>query len=551
MTLLTTPTTAVETLASRQARENYERNLRSLRELQPGVARQLEQPGTAVEWVFGRDGALTARTPDDRWWQGCSIPRLAAESMLKSVQLAGSVACFLAPRHAAQLRFTLDRLQPRQAVIALLPEAADLWTILHCDDFTADLSGNRLWFVTGGSWQRDLGQLFEDHPGLATPTQFIRLTNTPQEQVDALVAAAQRIFGDAMTSRSEALRRVREAARPRPGQMTRVCVVAPSQFRLWDDAGQLLREVADGIPGIDRERFDPDDPASSSPLALARAASGCDVLLSANTARSDLPHVVPDGVPWVTWLTVPRVPAPGGPLDRLIVYDPATRDAALAAGWQPARVHVGGWPVVEPGPAPGQPCVAVIADTVELTTPRDVEDFSSHRLVWEAIRDELLRDPFVLHDVHAYLARHLAKLSIDPGSIDSARFIDGLVVPAYQQGVARLLAKEGLPLRLWGAGWERCESLRHLAAGPVRSREMLRDVLGRASAVVHPWPIASSHPLEACGRPILRPLGQRRERFVRDVSLALVSPPRATSSTVGIIPPLDRELLRRVLERNP
>jgi len=45
----------------------------------------------------------------------------------------------------------------------------------------------------------------------------------------------------------------------------------------------------DGASDIDVVHFDADDPACSAPLALLKAAQNCTALLSANTARSDLP----------------------------------------------------------------------------------------------------------------------------------------------------------------------------------------------------------------------------------------------------------------------
>src|SRR5689334_17236670 len=83
-------------------------------------------------WLFGRDGALTTKDVAGHWLSGCSVPRLAAESILESVEVTGTVACFLRPTHAQQVRFVLDKLTPRRALIVVLPDEAEYWTMLAC-----------------------------------------------------------------------------------------------------------------------------------------------------------------------------------------------------------------------------------------------------------------------------------------------------------------------------------------------------------------------------------------------------------------------------------
>src|SRR6202035_5470454 len=105
-----------------------------------------------VDWVYARDGSLTARDSTG-WVSGCSLPLRAAQAMLQQLTVTGVVACFLSPVHGAQVRAALDKLDASQAVIALMPEMRDLRIALGCFDFSDDIQRHRLWFAWGENWE--------------------------------------------------------------------------------------------------------------------------------------------------------------------------------------------------------------------------------------------------------------------------------------------------------------------------------------------------------------------------------------------------------------
>ena len=291
-----------KTLASSQAHDNLAENRASIARSQ-GNLTIADAPGD-VEWVFARDRALTFRNADGTWFNGCSLPRRAAEEMMRKLDVAGPVACFLAPLHAAQLRVALDRLRHEQAVIAIVPDPAQMPLLLSCDNFTVDIERHRLWFVIGNGWAEDLKALFAGHPGLCTPTQFIRLPAIDNETIDALIPPAQKAFADTNADRLAGMRRLRETYTRRS---QRLCVIAPSQFRLWDDAGHALAGL---FSGDDALRIDLDDPTQASALALAQRSQDCGAIVAANIGRGDLPNVLSDSIPWITWASDTRIPTP-------------------------------------------------------------------------------------------------------------------------------------------------------------------------------------------------------------------------------------------------
>jgi hypothetical protein len=474
--------------------------------------------------------------------------------MLAKLQIQGAVGCFLVPSHAAQICVALEKLRPEQAIIVIAPEMRDLAVILHCEDFRDDIESHRLWFAAGAAWEIGLRKLLDDRIGLATPTQFIRAQDADAEQIDSMIAAAQKIFCDVNASRSAAVQAMsRDLAAGRAVSSARkLCVVAPSRFRLWNDIGHVLTEITQGRAAeCEAVLFDADDPLCSSPLALLNAARQCSAILTANTARSDLPGLLPETAPWITWITAARIPssALAGMRDHLIVADPSWRDPALKSGWPADRVHVGTWPRTHSTAIGSHAArsLSIIADTAPLDTPTDLSEYSSHSLLWEAIRHELTKNPFVIDDVNAYLAQRMRRLGVGEEAFARNRFVEKLVVPAYQQGLARVLIRAGLPIRLWGEGWDELAEFRPHAAGAIRSREILDEAVSQSAAVVHVWPTARfTHPIDTMGIPVVRNTAQTPDRFLHDARSALAG--RALSAAVPSQTPLSAELLAAILQ---
>src|SRR5439155_18022135 len=101
-------------------------------------------------------------------------------------------------------------------------------------------------------------------------------------------------------------------------------------------AAELTPCAADA--GTTIERFDSDDPASSSPLALATAAARCGSVVAANVSRADAANLVAPETPWITWVTRPIIPpfVVAGPRDGIVVADPEWQPLAIASGWPAA-----------------------------------------------------------------------------------------------------------------------------------------------------------------------------------------------------------------------
>jgi hypothetical protein len=307
-----------------------------------------------------------------------------------------------------------------------------------------------------------------------------------------------------------------------------------------------------GGAGMEVVRVDPDQPTSGSLPALAFAATSCDAIIAADVGRADLPSAASTGMPWVTWVTTPRVPPhhPAGANDALLLADEAWKPKTLEAGWPVDRIRLTSWPALHdaalcaPAPTAGGD-LAIVADTFPLDPPERLREFSSHLLLWDRLRADLSADPFRLgDDPEQFLGRAMEKFGVAAEGFDRRLFIDRLLVPAYQQGLARILLREKLPLRLHGAGWDRIDTFREHAAGPVTSFRRLKRIARTAAAFVHVWPGGYAHPIDALGRPVVRRRDPRGASFVSDAMRALAGRQTVLAST---LPPLTLDLVASLL----
>ncbi|MCY2951566.1 MAG: hypothetical protein NTU53_06260 [Planctomycetota bacterium] len=514
-------TTTTTTAAAREAQLCFQANRSALAQTQPDL--DPPKPSTRLEYVYARDGSVTAIDPTGHFLADCSLPRRAAAELLRKMTPPVGTSCFLAPTHAAQIQVALDTADPR-AIVVILPDALALDPILHCHDFSTPIVAHRLWFVVAPDWPSQLLTLFRLHPGLPLPQNFLKTADLSDDASSTLMPTAQRIFSQLTQDRTQ----LRTQILCQEHTPTRTfCVLAPSRFRLWDDPGSIL---ADLLCTERIRRIDPDDPCSAGTLALALATRDCKALVTANATRAELADGVPPHVPIFSWLTLPAIPSfsKAMPHDALLLADAAWLPLARKLGWPANRLTPAGWPTVRLPDPPSDPHLAIIADTTDLATPPTF-DLSSHRLLWDTIADELGASPFLAApDPDRYLTTRMTRLAISDDSLDRRRFIDQLIRPIYAQSLARMLIGVSIPVRLHGRGWSHLADFSRHFANEIHSRAALVSAASSATALVHISPTPWSHPIHSLCRPVLTP-HQSPTTFLANAARILSNPPPYTA----------------------
>jgi len=191
---------------------------------------------------------------------------------------------------------------------------------------------------------------------------------------------------------------------------------------------------------------------------------------------------------------------------------------------------------------PAEGVLSIIADTVAIETP--AFELSSQNILWESICREIADDPFVIGaDVRAYLSHWLNRVGIAEETVDRAAFVHRLILPAYQQGLARWLIDANIDLRLIGRGWDALEEFAPHHAGEVTDRAALRRAIESSTALVHVWPANGAHPIDAVGRPVLRRASRTRELWLAEAKRLARGQGRAATCNT---PPLSADIIRRV-----
>lgn len=474
-----------------------------------------------LEWITARDGSRTARDRATGALLGeCSVPRRAAEMMLRKLSVKGRVACLLLPTHAHQVAVCLERTDPTTGVIAIVDSRETRDTFRTCCDFAAQ--DRRLFFA----WDADsLRAVFEAHPGLPVPQQFIRLPVSDKPACDAAIVWTQQVFSDVTTAQA---RRV-ELARSQPTPMTSGALVVVSRtFRLWDDAGDRLAR------SVDADVIDTDDVTQCATAYVTDRAASAGLILTANLGRSDQPSLASARTHWISWITGRHVPAfvPTSPGDGIVLADDSLVQAALDAGWPRERVRVGrDASLVHRGGS----SLVIAMDLPSLAPPPEVVDYSSRRVVWDAIAKDLLDQPHRLAgDVEGYLERSRRHFGVPADDFPQATFVTRLIGPAYAAGIARWLVRENVPVAIHGRGWEGFEGVASHFRGGVESREALDELLAGSAGLVDVF-VAASHPSRVVGIPRLTTLGRTPQRILQDARAMLqgAAAPVSTSQTIA------------------
>ena len=518
---------AQTTKAEVEAQINWTNNMSSLRANQPAVAKLLDQVQLDLQWIYARDGSLTAMDHSGKWWGACSVPLLAGRAVLKTLETAQISSCILAPPHAGVVRAARQKMGVSPVLVVVQPDLEIARLILSTFDFSDDIARYRLWFACGSDWTAQLQEMFNAYPGLATPTRFIRTKWTGDEVITPMIAKAQEVFSKVLGERKPQVSQQHLSCRDKPVAMNdvrKMLLIGGGEFRLWDQGPTILHQQLAAIEESSKlviQTFDTDDALNGSPLALLQAARECGSVISANICRADCNQLILAEIPWVTWITQPAVPKfeTAGPRDALVLADANWRPLARKAGWPIERVRVCGWPhrvgACWPGPGRHAPALSLICNTQKVEIPAAVKSYSSHRLLWDLIEEELHVDPLAVEKIDAYLADRAGQLNISLEVLDTRSFIERLIVPAYQQGLARMLIAEELPLQLHGSGWIDLPEFTAETVGEIISQEEFETAIADSAGLIYCWPERYAHAIDALDKPIVHRCGRDRSQLIR------------------------------------
>jgi hypothetical protein len=501
------------TRAARLAHENYRANRSAVRDIQPTLLGAVPEELPDWEWIFARDGSLSARLPGRAWISGSSVPRALAERALQKLEAKGLCIGFVVPAHAQDVVVALSKLAPEQTLLVVHPADSFLIQLLACHDFSADLRSRKFILAVGPAWQREFADTFTRHPTLVPPHQLIKLPYASPRFVERVFGSIEHLIHQESQSHQQKLRAMSIGM---AGTSTSgLLLAAGSSPRLWSSLTGHLLSVAAANDAADVSTLDTSDPTTASAMALARAAQSKSALLTADVGRADLPELLPVSKPWIAWCSHGRIPkrVESARRDKLILSSAQLLEPALRAGWNKSDLRVGLPIEIPPIAADAKP--TMIVDFVPPHVPAAFNEFSSHRLLWEFIDSQLSADAlFSNSPLQQTIPSLLAKFNIDPQSFPFDLLVRQLLEPAFARALAKQLVKRGVDFRLVGSGWDSEPEL----TGVRSSVNCLNDALAGASCLIDMFPGQRLHRQHFVRRPVVPTWGRSWSALLRDLA---------------------------------
>jgi hypothetical protein len=508
------------TEATTLAASNFERNRAALDRHWPRTVMALPETLPELEWLFARDGALSARHVDGRWFNDLSVPKRSAEKMMKSFGVVGTSAVLLGPTHACQVRRVLDLMPTTHALIAVIPGELAAGVIAACEDFSADIVAGRLWIAAGPDWSEELKAILETNVGLMPPQTMIRVPGLNAAVVEHLSRPCDGLLSLHGKNHKQliALLHAKPRSPRRPAQ--KVCVVA-TKFELWNDGGQLLGEAARGST-LERVMVDASSPTQASDLKLVRSLEGCDAIVTANVGRSDRPGIVPDDVAWITWATGAAVPAQviSAKDDRLVIADESLRPLAKAAGWTDEFISVASesWPDRFDHVSKEKKKPAILLDLKPATLPASIEAMSSLKVVCELAERELIQKPLAARgSIDSFLLACADHVGVPRDGFPLDVFKQHLVLPTLAREVAIELDRLGVDFSIFGSGWDAVPTLAARCRGAITTPAQFAECLTSTSAIIDVWPDVPTHAARRVGLPLVAVWGRNALTAMSDL----------------------------------
>jgi hypothetical protein len=126
-------------------------------------------------------------------------------------------------------------------------------------------------------------------------------------------------------------------------------------------------------------------------------------------------------------------------------------------------------------------------------------------------------------------------LNVSEQTLNRAKFISALIIPAYQQGLVKLLHDANVRYQVFGKNWH---------SDSDRTPGELAREWAPAAALLHVWPDQQRvHAIDFAARPAIRP-GHSAQEMIRRCRDAISHPPKPASPAKNMIcAPVIRSLI--------
>jgi hypothetical protein len=498
----------------------FQRNLRALNEIDPALARRLEEyiPDESVELLETFDGIRSfwsSRFSRSGWFASTGMPTIREQVVIDQFRLDGANPLLPGSGQGYGLSLMLGNIAEHQTAYVWEPEVLHLALLLRLYDLSDPMTRRRLVLLTRPDLCDALVDFFAQHPFLTPPSKMLAwpwlLQDKTQELSRQVEAALRRISGPL----AEKLREARdgtarlEVSPIVPGALVRVLVVSLSQETC---AHQFAADMTWAFLKLGQtcNEFLLDRPEHGSALALASAVTECkpQLVISVGMDLSDWPIRLPETLPCASVLSLPGLKLTGKTLQSTqlgkneILLATAGDDPNTVADKIPKDNFIEMDLAVNPDtfkPLKSDELdrtnrcdILLVADIADLDCRKYGVTQQSHQTLWRHLVSQVTRTPlrFSANDAESLLRRAGRETQIE---LDDQELFDEfanllrrrLLPSAGALSIARTLVSAGYVVGIYGSGWENHNDLAARIVSASKDLPELNRLLNSADRVLY------------------------------------------------------------------
>ncbi|MFA5865161.1 MAG: hypothetical protein WC975_10800 [Phycisphaerae bacterium] len=490
------------------------KNLAVLNKIEPALAKQLadinwpedlkfipalDQTPTAFSSQFGRSG----------WFAFSGAPKVREQVICDQFSPGSSNVILPATGQGGGLRLLLDRFDPARSIFVWEPKVLHLAVLLALYDFSNDLSGQRLIFLTDPDLKKGLLDYLSAHLELALPDKMISWPWISENDMQAISVTVDQAITELTSLVSEKTAILQEqfnqsTATPIAKNIKNVKIFSLTHQNLCHQLANDFYRAAEKLK-FKADIFLLDQPAHTSGISILNhlLASPPEAIISIGIEKNRWMVKIPPTIPFITILAPPGIALGEKALENLTPEDNeifvlgSQSDMDHLKAKIPAKKLFAFELAVNPDAfCPLQKTadvqVLVFADRPDPDPEKIGIRQQSHKHLWHEIEKMIGQNPLAFHaDQTGNLIRKASNYTgiqfSDQDLINSfTSLVKNILAPAVvaSKMVADLI-NAGLKIKICGSGWEAISTYAHLARSLPTSPQELNELINSAELVLY------------------------------------------------------------------
>jgi hypothetical protein len=461
----------------------YKKNLSSLAEVDSPLAENLADISWPedLKFISAFDGTPTAFSREfgrSGWYAFSSVPTIREKIVCEQFFPGASNVILPGAGQGIGLKSLLERFTLCQSIFVWEPNLIHLASLLTLYDFSRDIAGRRLIFLTEADLTKNLVDFVASHLEIAHPEKMMSWPWISENCMQEISLKVEQAVGEliAIINRNAQMlqEQVTKIFTDKSGQkINKIQIISPHPHPRIHQLAHDFQEAAERL-GYHSQVYVFDRAEHSSGIGILRelVKSTPDLIISVGLEKKRWSFKIPPHIPFLSVLSLPGIGL-GEQISE--ISDPEEHEyyvlgsrgdfAVLQKKVQPEKLFL-----IEIGvnPEKFRPLnkevdfqVAVFADHAVFDPEKIGITQESHKFLWKKIEELIRQKPLEFSNLQADVfirrATDLTGIKLaDPELIKSFSFCvkRSLGPGVLAEVMVETLIREGLTLRIYGSGWQ-------------------------------------------------------------------------------------------------